>query len=71
MNPDKLIGLTVSKAKILAKKAGWIPEVYDEGTIFPAITLPKNVVRIIKDAAEIVTDAETQKSIDAKYAKKN
>lgn len=65
----KLVGLTVAKAKKAIKAAGLVSRVYDENAIIISLSLPANVVKITKDENGIVTTAETQASIDAKYAK--
>lgn len=68
---NKLVGLTVAKAKKLVKEAGFVTRVYDENQMLPSITLPKNVVRMFKNENGLIVQAETQAAIDAKYAKKH
>lgn len=64
---ESLIGLRTPDAEIRVIQAGFVPEVYHFASWIPAITLSPNAVRIYHDNDKVVK-AETQASIDERYA---
>ena len=63
---DALVGLRVVDAEIVVRDCGLEPQSYQKDQPVIALSLPDNVVQIGYDN-DIVTSAETQASIDAKY----
>ena len=64
---NALVGLSVGDAADLVRAAGKQPRVYHEHDVIISISLPEDVVQLLLNDVNIVTSAETQASIDAKY----
>jgi hypothetical protein len=64
---DSLIGLSVAEAEKNVIDAKLKPQSLSEDAIVPAITIASDIVRICYNENNVVTSAETQKSIDEKH----
>ena len=64
---QKLVGERLEDAKFLVYQSGLRPVEYAEGAITPAITMPKDVVRLYYDTDGRVVSAVTQQSIEERY----
>lgn len=66
---DSLVGLDLKNAEAIVRSNNFDPYSLEYGTITTALALPKEMVRLWIKNGKVVL-AETQDSIDSKYASK-
>ena len=65
---NALVGLSITAAEEVVRAAGLKPRTFHVDAVRTMACLPRNVVELNHDDNDVVVSANTQKSIDAKYA---